>query len=141
MSTAKDLSNYRMEQAEECLHMAKVSYKEGKYRTGANRTYYCILHSMRSLLALERKDFKKHTAVINCFRQKYIKSKVFEPEMSDMIKFAFSKRTDSDYTDFITISEDDIVKLIKNAEYFMGKVKEYLHKLEQIPLMLSSWEK
>jgi uncharacterized protein (UPF0332 family) len=126
MSIERDLSNYRMEIAERCLKTAKLTYADGDYYSAANRSYYCIFNCMRSVLALERKDFKKHSGVIGYFREKYIKTKVFETKMSDIITNLFELRSKSDYGDFVVISHDKIIQQMENAEYFLNNIKEYL---------------
>jgi uncharacterized protein (UPF0332 family) len=128
MSIAIDLSNYRLELAEECLLVAKNNVEIGKYRSAANRIYYCVYNSMRSILALERKDFKSHSGVISYFREKYIKTGIFEVKLSDIIKNLFKLRNNTDYADFIVITKEEIDEQVENAEYFLNKIKEYLGK-------------
>jgi uncharacterized protein (UPF0332 family) len=62
------------------------------------------------------------------FRKEYIKTGIFEIEMSDIIKSAFDVRNDSDYDDYYVISKNDVVKQIENAEYFCEKIQRYLKK-------------
>ena len=49
----KDLCCYRLEKARKCLSSAKVLVRSEDYCSAANRSYYCIFHCIRSLLALE----------------------------------------------------------------------------------------
>ncbi len=72
-----DLSRHRMEQAEQCIHSANVLVASNDYKGAANRSYYAIFHAMRSVLALEQKDFAKHSGVSAYFRQQYIKTGQF----------------------------------------------------------------
>ena len=83
METEKDLSKHRLAQAEQCLKDVKNLLENGGYKSAANRAYYCAFHSMRSLLALDKVDYKSHKAVISDFRQKYIKTKILETSLSD----------------------------------------------------------
>ena len=64
MSIEKELSNHRMNQAEQCLKDAKLLFENAGYKSAANRAYYCAFHSMRSLLALHRIDFKTHSVSV-----------------------------------------------------------------------------
>jgi uncharacterized protein (UPF0332 family) len=130
MSIARDLSNYRMEVAERCLRTAKLNYSDDDYCGAANRSYYCIFNCMRSVLALERKDFTKHSGVISYFRVNYIKTGIFEVKLSKIIDKLFEIRHDSDYEDYVVINKDEIIEQMNNAEYFMKKVNEYLCKSE-----------
>lgn len=63
-NTLVSLSNYRLEKAQQCCDSAKILYEAGDYKGAANRNYYCVFHAIRSVLALEGVDFKKHTAVL-----------------------------------------------------------------------------
>lgn len=96
-----DLSQYRMEQARRCIRSAKVLVDDDDYKGAANRSYYGIFHCMRSVLALEGKDFSKHSGVSAYFRKGYIKTGIFDIELSDIIKEAFDVRSDSDYDDYV----------------------------------------
>jgi len=46
-----ELSKYRLEQAEQYINSAKLLAEHGDYRSTANRAYYAIFQSMRSILA------------------------------------------------------------------------------------------
>ena len=130
MQTNKDLSQYRLEQAEQCLTAAKNNLLLEDYKTAANRSYYCIFHCMRSLFALESLDFKKHSAVITHFREKYIKTEIFDKRLSDIITTLFRIRGESDYDDYYVISKDEVKTQIENAEYFFEQVKAYLENID-----------
>ena len=126
MSTNKDLSNYRLEQAGRCLRTAKLNFTDDDYKSAANRSYYCVFHCIRSLLALEQVDFKRHTGVISHFREKYISTGIFETKLSDVLGMLFKVRSRCDYDDFYLMSKQEISEQIENAEYFLEQVKAYL---------------
>lgn len=121
-----DLSQYRMDQAKRCIRSAKVLAEDEDYKGAANRSYYAVFHCMRSVLALEGKDFSKHSGVSAYFRKEYIKTGIFDIELSDIIKEAFDVRSDSDYDDYYLISKGEVLEQIENAEIFYQKVNEYL---------------
>jgi len=83
--TRAALSVYRLKTARQCLTSAKALVDISDYKGAANRSYYAIFHSMRSVLVLEAKDFSKHAAVGAFFRKDYIKTGVFDVRMSDII--------------------------------------------------------
>jgi len=121
-----DLSKYRLEQAERCIRSARLLGDDDDFKGAANRSYYAIFHGMRSVLALERKDFARHSGVSAYFRKTYIKTGVFPVEMSDYIREAFDIREESDYDDFYAISREEVIEQIENAEKFLNTVKDYL---------------
>ena len=70
---SKDLAIHRLEQAREDLEAGKLLYDKNFYKSANNRAYYSIFHSIKSILALERIDFKKHKDVLAYFNKNYIK--------------------------------------------------------------------
>ena len=126
----RDLAKYRIEQARECLQAAEIM-SEISTKNSVNRSYYCIFHSMRAVLALEHFDSKKHSGVISAFRQRYIKTEIFPAALSRIIGSAFDIRNESDYEDFIEISEAQALQQIENAALFLKTVEDYLNNLPE----------
>lgn len=122
------LSRYRMEQSKQCIKSAKALVDIEDYKGAANRSYYAIFHAMRSVLALDKKDFSKHSGVSAYFRKEYIKTKVFDAELSYIISDAFQVRSDSDYDDYYVISKTDVLEQISNAERFSNTIEQYILK-------------
>jgi len=126
MDNLKNLSNWRLEKAQRCLRSAQTLFNDEDYSSSANRSYYCVFHCMRSVLALQGVDFKKHSAVIAYFRENYIKTGIFEKNLSDILSKLFTIRTESDYDDFYLIDKQEIIVQLENAKYFYDKIKDYL---------------
>lgn len=123
-----DLCSYRLSKAGEYLSDAEKALSLEMYDTAANRSYYAIFHAMRALLALSGKDFRKHSGVISCFQMDYIKTGIFEKRLSDIVKSAFSLRTESDYEDFYVLSHEDVVTQVSDAKEFYEVISEYMKK-------------
>ncbi|MCL2163323.1 MAG: HEPN domain-containing protein [Oscillospiraceae bacterium] len=128
MGAEKDLSNLRLEQAEQCLKEAKLLFENAGYKGAANRAYYCVFHSMRSLLALDRVDFKSHKAVMSHFREKYIKTSIFDVTLSRILTNLHEIRSGSDYDDHCEVERDEIEQHIKSSEIFFNQVRAYLER-------------
>ena len=124
----KSLSDVRYQRALECLAAAKSLLESGNYKSAANRSYYAVFHAMRSVLAFDEVDRRHHSSVISEFRKSYIKTGIFETELSKIISVLFDTRTDSDYDDFFVISKEEVVEQTKNAEYFLNQIKLFLDK-------------
>lgn len=120
------LSNARFEHAQECLNAAKVLRNAEEYKSAANRSYYAIFHAMRSVLAYDEIDKKHHSGIISEFRRLYIKTGVFDVQLSEIIAALFNIRQDSDYDDFFVISKAEVDEQIANAALFLENVKSYL---------------
>ena len=122
----KALSIRRMEQAEQCLESAKLLLEADDIKGAANRSYYGIFHAIRAVLALEGKDFAKHSGVISFFRQNYIKTGILDVSLSDIITVAFQVRTECDYNDYYIISKAEVEEQVQNAERFIKTISDYL---------------
>lgn len=125
----KDLCCYRLEKARKCLSSAKVLVQSGDYCSAANRSYYCIFHCIRSLLALEGVDFSKHSGVMAYFQKNYVKTGIFEKEYSKILTEAFEIRSESDYDDYYAISKEEVEEQIQNARFFLEGVTEYVNSM------------
>jgi len=123
-----DLARYRIEQARECLRAAEAMI-DISAKNSVNRSYYCIFHSIRAILALDHFDSKKHSGVISMFRQNYIKTGKFETQLSHIIGSAFDIRNESDYEDFIEISRQQALQQVENATLFLEAVERYIENL------------
>ena len=121
-----DLCFYRFEKATEDLKTANNLFNSGNYRAANNRAYYSIFHSLRTVLALDHYDSKKHSGIISEFRRKYMKNRIFPTEMSGMIDSAFEIRNASDYNDMFIADKSETQKQIENAEYILKEIEEYI---------------
>lgn len=123
----KILSAYRLRKAKQCLKSAEVILNIGDdYNLVINRSYYAVFHGMRSILALDGKDFEKHSAVISYFRKEYIKTQKIPVEASNIIGNAFSNRNDSDYEDFFEPSAEEANEQFAEAQRFVEIIEKYL---------------
>ena len=120
------LSNIRLEHADECISAAKSLLKSENYKSAANRAYYTVFHAMRAVLAFDKIDMKHHSGIIAEFRRLYIKTGIFDAELSKIISVLSESRNDSDYDDFFTDSKEEVTEQIKAAELFLEKIKEYV---------------
>ena len=77
-------------------------------------------------MALDQVEFKKHSGNISYFREHFIKTGIFEVELSSMISIASEARANSDYDDFYVISKEDVNELIDDSALFLSNIKAYL---------------
>lgn len=122
----KNLARYRFEKAQQCILSAEYVMKINDYNLVSNRSYYAIFHGMRAVLALERKDFEKHSGVIGYFRKEYIKTHIIPVEASAIIGNAFDARNESDYKDWYNVDKDDAEIQLQSAIKFLKMIEAYL---------------
>jgi len=121
-----DLSNYRLNKADENIEAAKVLLGAKHYSESINRSYYAIFHSLRALLAYDEFDSKKHSGIISYFNKYYVKENKFNKKFSIILNQAFMVRNKCDYDDFYIASRQEAENQIKKAEIFMNEIKDYI---------------
>lgn len=121
-----ELSKYRYQKAIEDLETAVENYQENRLRAANNRAYYSIFHALRSVLALENFDSKKHSGIISEFRKRHVKNGDFSKEISDRIETASIVRNASDYDDIYVVSRKETLEQIESAIITTNAVREYL---------------
>lgn len=121
-----EISKARLDHAKECLQDAKLLLAGESYRSAANRAYYAIFHAMRAVLALDGVDMKHHSGIISEFRKRYIKTGVFEVNLSGIISELSSVREGSDYNDFFIVSKSETIQQVQSAEEFLTQIQVYL---------------
>jgi uncharacterized protein (UPF0332 family) len=131
--TLSDLAVARLDKAVRCLQSADNAIANNDFETAANRSYYCIFHSIKAVLAFDGFRSKSHGEAIGTFRKDYIKNGIFPVKYSDVIKNAFETRNYCDYEDFYIAVENDVIAQIKNAREFLEAVEKYVAERIQKP--------
>lgn len=121
-----DLANYRITQSKENLEEADMLYNATRFKGASNRAYYAIFHAIKAILALEQKDFKKHSSVIAYFNKEYISKEIFPRELGKDITNIRLYREKSDYLDFYIITKEDCKMQIDKAKKVVKAVENYL---------------
>ncbi len=122
----KDLAKYRFEKAEEDLDTARMNHNNAMFKASINRSYYAIFHGMRAVTILNDYDSSKHSGIIAFFNQNYIKTGIFDKDLSKVIASASKLREKSDYVDFYIASKQDSYEQLEKAESFLEVIKMYL---------------
>lgn len=123
----KELSMYRIEQAQETLIVAKTCFENEFYKDSINRSYYSVFYAIKSVLALGAIDFKRHKDVVAYFNKEYVATEIFPRELGRKIGSLKQIREESDYDDFYIASREEAEEQIKTAELVVKKIKEYLN--------------
>ncbi len=124
--SSAELSKYRLKTAEKTYCMAKLCFENNGYRDAVNRSYYSVFYALRSVLALEGIDFKRHKDVIAYFNQYYVATDKFNREMGKQIGRLKTMREDCDYDDFYVIERDEVLAQLETAKIVISAVKLYL---------------
>lgn len=124
----KDLSKYRITEADDSLKVAAHCLKEGLNKDSINRSYYAAFYAVKAVLALDTVDFKRHKDVMEYFNKEYVAKEVFPREIGRKIGTLQRVREKSDYDDFYIASKDKASEQFETAELVIREVKRYLEK-------------
>ncbi len=122
-----ELCKHRVAQSENALNSAKHNL-DFDLRTSLNRSYYSIMYATKALLAADGLDAHSHRGIFIVFNKNYIKTRIFEKKLSEILKEASMLRDKSDYDDFYLVSRDEANEQVDNAEAFLAEIKFYLMK-------------
>ena len=119
------LRDYRLLEAKEKLAASRVLLESSCYKDSINRSYYAIFNAMRSVLAMDEVDFKRHGQVIGYFNKNYIHTGKFDTKYIGVIGTAFQIRNSCDYDDFYIASRKDAEQQCNAAEAFVSAVEGF----------------
>ena len=122
----KDLSAYRLKQAEDTLKIAEYSLKEHIYKDAVNRSYYVAFYATKAVLALGTVDFRRHKEVMAYFNKEYGAAGIFPKALGKKLGALQRLREKSDYDDFYIASKEKAEEQIVVAKEFLQAVKDYL---------------
>jgi len=127
---ASELASYRLEKARGELEDARALFALASYRGCNNRAYYAVFDGLRSLLALEGVDYRKHSGVISHFQMNYVKTGLFSSELSRIVTSASLIRNASDYEDFFIASKQEAQAQIEGAAQLLEAINAFISKAD-----------
>lgn len=125
-----ELARYRLLRAKEDLETAADNIAGGKYRASVNRSYYAVFHALRAVTVLRRFDSSKHSGIIAYFNQNFVKTGLFEREISKLIDSSYRLREKADYDDFYLISKEEAELQVSKARKVVSEVEKYINSAE-----------
>lgn len=123
------LIKYRLEEAENSIKEAEVLLNEGmSLRSVMNRLYYAMFYAVLALLQEKELGTSKHYGAISLFDREFIKSGIFDKELSKTLHRAFELRQKGDYMEQAEVTKNDVDEMFPKTKDFVDKVKVYLLK-------------
>jgi uncharacterized protein (UPF0332 family) len=114
-----DLARYRAGKAEALLADAKTLIEARSWSSSANRSYCAVLSAARSLLALRGQEPESHEGVKTLLSRDFIKTGVLPPASGEILRVLQARRMDSDYADYVEITEEEAQDSLARATEFV----------------------
>jgi len=117
-----------LETAKRRLEAAKLLFEKDMIEDAVNRAYYVFFHAAKAMLNVLGYDAKTHSGLISEFGLRIIKTELLDKKFGQYFRRAFEMRESSDYEIGIIFSEEEVETLIKNADEFLKKAKEFIEE-------------
>lgn len=112
--------------AEEAL-TAATGLLDGKfYRDSVSRSYYAMFYAATAALLIVGQKASSHAALVAQFGEHLVKAGHIRREFGRMLNSAMDLRGDADYDVYEIITEDQASKNLRDAQRFVGAVKEFV---------------
>ena len=128
-SAVKELVAYRLQQAQETLEEADSLYQSSLWRGVINRSYYAMFYAVLALAVLQQQATSKHSGVIAFFDREFVKTGIFEKDLSRALHQAFESRQQSDYGEIFEVSKTEAKQSVEEAHTFVESVKNYIQSI------------
>jgi len=115
-----------LELAREFLRDAKYLLDKGALRSASSRAYYCMFHAARAILESLGESPKTHKGTISLFGEKVIKGNLMDKVFGIYLSQGYRERQSADYDGMILPEEDEVAKIIGNAEKFLGDIEKII---------------
>ncbi|WP_228052557.1 HEPN domain-containing protein [Nodosilinea sp. LEGE 07298] len=85
-----------------------------------------MFYAVLALLVTRQLGTSKHKGAISLFDREFVKTGIFDKEMSMWLHHTFEQRLEADYGDLIESSIEAANECYVQAEIFVRQVREYL---------------
>ncbi|MBI4680238.1 MAG: HEPN domain-containing protein [Nitrospirae bacterium] len=124
-----ELIKYRLKEAEDSVKEAEVLLRENmSMRAVMNRLYYAMFYAVLALLQKKEMGTSKHSGAISLFDREFIKTGIFDNELSKTLHRAFELRQKGDYMEQAEVTKSDVDEMLPKTKEFVSKTKVYLLK-------------
>lgn len=117
-----------IEKAEKFLGTAEQALKTGDYDSSVSRCYYAMFFMAEAALLTKKITAYSHKGVISKFGEHFVKTKILDRNLGKSLNDAYDKRLVGDYGVGFTVTEQQAKDLLKTAQDFVLKLKDYLTK-------------
>ncbi len=122
----KAVVRFRLEKAKNTFSEIALLVDNTLWQTTANRLYYACYYAVSALLIQNGREAQTHQGVINQMGLHLVKTEILSVEQGKLYKQLFELRQTSDYSDWITIKEEDIIPLVGKAEHFIKTIEQLI---------------
>jgi len=125
----EDIISYRINRTRETLEDAQILAESKRWNACVNRLYYACFYAVSALLIQNDLSSSKHTGVRSLFNLHFVKTGKVPKDIARIYNDLFERRQESDYLDFISFQESQVLLWISQAEIFIDYVLKLIKPL------------
>ncbi len=114
--------------AEKFMITAEQALGIEDYDSCVSRCYYAMFFMAEAALLTKGLTAYSHKGVISKFGEHFIKTKILERKLGKALNDAYDKRLIGDYGVGFAVTKEQAKGLLKTAQDFVGKLKDFLLK-------------
>ena len=119
------------DKAERFIRSAQLLAADGDFDSAASRLYYAMFYIAEGLLEAKGVSYSSHKGVISAFGQLFARTNEINPLFHQALLTAFSQRQLGDYRIETDLKQDDIDKLLAQANEFIIVARDWLRNLPE----------
>jgi len=108
------------------IDSAQILLINGNYDDSVSRSYYAVFFAVSAALYSKGLSFSSHSQAIGAFNREFVKTGIFPPTFTKMIKLMFNERQTGDYDFDSWIDEEIAQEGIDNAKLIVSEIDRYL---------------
>jgi uncharacterized protein (UPF0332 family) len=129
MKKISETFNQRLLKAKDDLKSAKLLFEKNHYPQSINLSYNAIYKSIRALLALNKIDSDKDSAILSSFEKEYIKTEKIDKQFSKILNSAVEIKKKCEHEDSFIATRDDAEDQLARAILFINEIETFTSNL------------
>ena len=126
-SEREELVNHRIERAVLIIEEIQSHIDNGHLHTAINRIYYGMFYILSALALKKGFVTSKHQQLIGWFNKEFVKTKIVDKKLSEIILSAFDMRSHGDYDDYVEFSPDAVTAMFQDMKNFVSQIITIIH--------------
>jgi uncharacterized protein (UPF0332 family) len=105
---------------------AQNLFEDGLYGDSISRIYYAAFHFVTSLLFTVGLEARSHQGLLKLFDQHFVKTKIFPPELSKILRRAKKLREESDYRHTFVFTKEETADELEQIGMLLDRLEKHL---------------
>ena len=115
-----------LQKGAEAWKAAKLLFEGGLMADCISRAYYAAFHFASAALFTIGLEARSHQGMLKLFDKHFIKTKIFPPELSKILRRSQKLREESDYKHTFIFTKEETAEELKQIDHFIKQLSDHL---------------